>query len=76
MVIKLKHAQLQQSSYDKMTCSCGKHFGVGMWSAEHRAKVYAWYREVYKQGYDATRFNWLTNYEREHGYQTPNISKQ
>lgn len=61
------------ANYSNTSCSCGRHFGIGTWTGEHRAAVYAWYRDYYTIGYTKERQAYLTSWEASHGHQEPNM---
>lgn len=73
--IKLKHKPQEdfQAKYDNVSCDCGKHFGVGVWTAFDRAQRYAWFRDKYRHGYDNTRRQYLESYVRAHGAVQSNL---
>lgn len=58
----------QKTNHDKIPCSCGKHFGLGVWTVEKRAEVYAWYRDKQRKKYTPQMAAWLAGYQRFHGY--------
>jgi len=66
-------SQQNDKKYDNVACTCGKHYGSGGWTAQHRAKVYAWFRDRYPQGLDSDRREFLASYQREHGQQVSNL---
>jgi hypothetical protein len=57
-----------EQTYDKIPCSCGRHFGLGVWTAEKRALVYAWYRDDFRKGYTPEMARWLASWQRFHEY--------
>lgn len=61
----------QPETYDTVPCSCGKHFGKGIWTAEKRAEVYAWYRDYRRKSYTPEMRKWMASYQRFHGTVKP-----
>jgi hypothetical protein len=48
-------------------CTCGIHFGLGVWDAEKRAETYAWIRDVNNGKFSEKMAEYLKSYETLHG---------
>lgn len=60
-------------TFDHAPCHCGRHYGIGIWPADKRAQVYAWYRDYYPSRYGDEQRQWLASWQRDHGHQEPNM---
>lgn len=56
---------------NSQTCSCGRHKGVGQWSAEKRAAVYGRQRDAKAWSFHTNWMHgqqiWLRSWEEHHG---------
>ncbi len=63
----------KQETYDNTPCDCGEHFGRGLWNAQKKAEIYAWYRDKYRLKFTWEMKCYLATYQRKHGPVKPNI---
>ncbi len=51
---------------DDEVCSCGQHYGLGVWSPEERAKVY---KKLYRLKFSLSdyQYKYLASYADRHG---------
>ncbi len=54
------------ANYDAIVCTCGIHYGQGIYTPEKRAKSYAWHRRT-EINYTPEMHRWLDSYEKSHG---------
>ena len=60
------------ANYDGVVCTCGKHYGIGIYTPEKRARAYDWHRGT-GINYTGEKQHWLESYEIAHGKINPEI---